>query len=274
MGENQGITRQTFMPIYFTWAILFASLWSAIVILIIYRLIFEYKKYIDRFRIIQYVILLIIFCSAVLFLSGEIIYPPLIPFFGKIYKVTLLNVLNFQFANLSCWFIMIFHLKKYQDLTDGSKYKDVQKSIRSTEKLVLILLITCISVPNIIWVYFALVELIHRWTKAGEDEFYSINTQIWKFNAFISGDLFFYYLIGVELLLIILSIVTLVSLMYMMKKHLNYYYIKMKYKLIILIVVMIQYLTMSLIGFIPLRFFYFQPDFVWFVIHSKPGKII
>lgn len=120
--------------------------------------------------------------------------------------------------------------------------------------------------------YFTLVELTQRWVKAGEDDFYSINTQICNLNAFIAGDLFFYYLIGIELLLILMSIVALVSLMHMMKKHLNYYYINMKCKLIVLIVVMIHYLSMSLIAFIPLEFFYFQPDFVWFVIHDKPSK--
>jgi hypothetical protein len=72
---------------------------------------------------------------------------------------------------------------------------------------------------------------------------------------------------------ILSGIVILVFLMRQMRKDLFFYYMKIKWKMLTILILMIFYQFAIAIQFVPCRYFSYAPEIEWYKVHKGAGKV-
>ena len=147
--HDEGISKEEYWQTYVVWNSVFILIQSIIFISLLFRIL-KYRKdrYIDMFKLIQYVTAFI--CLAVSFSSKllELIFVEKAMFFSKLYRLNDTNLINFQIISQFWWLTMIVHITSYERMKNIIFYGYAKKRIKIYEITIVILFLTHFLLTN------------------------------------------------------------------------------------------------------------------------------
>ena len=149
---------------YLIWAILIMLSYVPVLIYVFSKFAKEIcEDYIDVFKILQYVTLLIVFLFSIVFQIWIMVDNENVILYLKLFNFPNAHVFFFQIVNQMCWLNMMIHIKYHRMLNRGVDYEIVRKRIRWVEWISAILnILLYIAIMGMTW-FLVVAYAIDRW---------------------------------------------------------------------------------------------------------------